>query len=66
MNIKVNGKETVLNNQATVTDLAQQLQLPEKGVAIAVNNKMVPRTEWKSFVIHENDSLVVIKAACGG
>ena len=39
---------------------------PEKGIAIAVNNRMVPRIEWEKCVLHPNDSLVVIKAACGG
>ncbi|KAB5204631.1 sulfur carrier protein ThiS, partial [Bacteroides thetaiotaomicron] len=33
---------------------------------IAVNNKMIPRSEWEKFALQENDNLVVIKAACGG
>ena len=45
---------------------AAQLELPVQGIAIAVNNKMIPRTEWERFMLHENDSLVIIKAACGG
>ena len=66
MNIKVNGKEKALSEGASIAHLAHELQLPEKGVAIAVNNKMIPRPEWESFTIKENDSLIVIKAACGG
>jgi hypothetical protein len=27
---------------------------------------MIPRTEWERFSLHENDNLVIIKAACGG
>ena len=30
------------------------------------DNRMVPRIEWEKCVLHPNDSLVVIKAACGG
>ena len=33
---------------------------------LAVNNKMVPRTQWADFQLKENDALIVIKAACGG
>ncbi len=51
---------------STLTQLTAQLGLPVQGIAIAVNNKMIPRTEWERFMLHENDNLVIIKAACGG
>ena len=51
---------------STLTQLTAQLELPVQGIAIAVNNKMIPRTEWERFSLHENDNLVIIKAACGG
>ena len=66
MKVLVNNKETNLTEGNHITDLVSQLQLPTQGVAIAVNNRMVPRTEWGNHILQENDSLVVIKAACGG
>lgn len=66
MKLTVNSKETEVKDGYTVAELATRLALPEKGVAIAVNNKMTPRTEWAERVLQPNDSLVVIKAACGG
>ena len=66
MNIKVNNKSLECPETSTLAQLSEQLQWTEKGIAVAVNNRMVPRTEWAQFVIKENDSLVVIKAACGG
>lgn len=66
MKISVNNKETEIANGDTLADLAAQLELPAQGVAIAVNNKMVPRTQWNDTILNENDSLVIIKAACGG
>lgn len=66
MKLTVNSKETEVKDGCTVAQLAAQLALPEKGVAIAVNNKMIPRTEWAERVLQSNDSLVIIKAACGG
>lgn len=66
MNIKVNNKSLECPETSTLAQLLEQLQWPEKGIAVAVNNRLVPRTEWTQFVIKENDSLVVIKAACGG
>lgn len=65
MKVQVNNKD-VETTAANLTLLTEELQLPPAGIAIAVNNKMVPRTEWDTFALHENDHLVIIKAACGG
>lgn len=66
MKVLVNNKEVEIADRSTITRLTQFLQLPDKGVAIAVNNKMAPRTEWDNFILQENDHIVIIKAACGG
>ena len=42
------------------------LQLPDKGVAVAVNNAMVPRAEWAARTVQEGDDIVILKAFCGG
>ncbi|MCI5743098.1 sulfur carrier protein ThiS [Phocaeicola faecicola] len=65
MKVLVNNKETELNG-STVADLVRELALPEKGVAIALQNRIVPRTQWEQQPLQEGDSLVIIKAACGG
>ena len=66
MKVQVNNKEMETHPNSTLIQLASQLELPLVGVAIAVNNQMIPRTEWESLSLRENDNLVVIKAACGG
>ena len=66
MKLTVNSKETEVKDGCTVAELSTFLTLPEKGIAIAVNNRMVPRIEWRNVCYTPNDSLVVIKAACGG
>lgn len=55
-----------LSSQASLQQLAETLQMPDKGVAVAVNNQMIPRTKWSETILQENDQVVVIKAACGG
>lgn len=66
MKLIVNNKETEVKDGCTVAELALQLTLPDKGIAIAANNKMIPRSEWTDKVLQSGDNLVVIKAACGG
>lgn len=65
MNVTVNNKP-VETGASTLKELAVQLELPEKGVAVAVSNKMVPRSEWEDFAITEGVSIIVIRASCGG
>lgn len=65
MHISINNKQTE-TSASTLAQLAQELNLPERGVAVALANKMVPRTLWDETSITEGDNVVVIKAACGG
>lgn len=65
MNVIINGKPADVK-AANLKELAAELGLPEKGVAVAVSNKMVPRTEWENTALSANDNVVIIKAACGG
>lgn len=64
--------ELTVNNQIVKTTaeklsaLAMELALPEKGVAIAVNNRMIPHAEWETFTLEEGMKVIIIKAACGG
>lgn len=66
MNIEVNGKPMEVAEGTTLQNIVETLQLPERGVAAAVNNKMIPRTEWNSTEIENGAKIVIIKAACGG
>ena len=66
MQIIVNNKTMELAEESTLSTLAETLRLPEKGVAVAVNNQMIPREEWSAMRLQEQAQVVVIKAACGG
>ncbi len=65
MKVAINNKE-VETNSTTLSQLVDELSLPMQGIAIAVNNRMVPRTEWTNYALNEGASIVIIKAACGG
>lgn len=61
-----------INNEEKLTDvesidqLAVKLQLPARGVALAVNNRVIPRTNWADTAVCEGDKVTIIKAAYGG
>ena len=65
MKVNINNKET--ETQAlNVKQLAEELNLPAKGVAIAISNSMVLRNDWEQTPIAEGAVIVIIKAFCGG
>lgn len=66
MKIILNSKEQIVEEGISVDGLASLLGLPQGGVAIAVNNRIVKRDEWRDTLLKENDSVIIIKAACGG
>ncbi|MBP9999025.1 MAG: sulfur carrier protein ThiS [Bacteroidales bacterium] len=60
------NKQESHTEAATVSELAISLDLPERGVAVAVNNRIVPKAEWSSTALREDDQVTIIKAAFGG
>lgn len=65
MKVTINNKET--ETQAlTLQQLADELCLAPAGVAVAVANKMVPRSSWADTPLQEGANIVIIRAACGG
>ena len=66
MLIKINNKAVKFHGN-TVHDLIMEKGLSEKGsLAIAVNDIVIPKTEWYGHKIKENDIIIIIKPAQGG
>ena len=55
------------NTSHTEADaLAREMNLPDRGVAMALGTQMVQRNQWAETTLKEDDSVIIIKAACGG
>lgn len=65
MNIYINSKAAT-TAATNMLELSQELNLPERGVAMALGAQMVQRDAWASTPLKEGDSVIVIKAVCGG
>ena len=65
MKVSINNKQHE-THAANLQELATQLQLPQKGVAIAIDNQLKPRSSWGDTILQEGASITIIKAACGG
>ena len=65
MNVQINNQDRQTEAR-NLQDLAIELQLPQKGVAVAIDNQMIPRGRWAQTALQEGARIVIIKAACGG
>lgn len=37
-----------------------------RGIALAVNNQVVPKSRWEAFPLQKNDKVILIRATQGG
>ena len=66
MTITVNGEPRQLPEEHTVAALLAELKLDPVGVDVAINMKVVPRSEHPHRKISSGDRVDVIRAVGGG
>jgi len=67
MTVFVNDQVQDLKTQFTLIALLSQLSLDaQKGIAVAVNNTVVPKKNWTSYLLSEQDKVTIIRASQGG
>lgn len=68
MNVFVNGKIQTVQADHTVLDIVETVcgsPVPS-GVAVALNSMVVPRRQWGSTTLENDDSLEILWASSGG
>jgi sulfur carrier protein len=65
MNVTVNGKDVQLEENATVATLLDTLGFPEKGIAVALDWAVLPRSEWDRE-LPDGAKVEVVTAVQGG
>jgi sulfur carrier protein len=68
MRVVLNGSEAELTDGATVQSAIEALDLPAagRGVAVAVDAEVVPRTEWDTHELTDGAQVEVLRAIQGG
>ncbi|WP_419923836.1 sulfur carrier protein ThiS [Candidatus Poriferisocius sp.] len=62
MIVIVNGEAREVSPDCTVGRLAPD----QRGVAVAVNREIVPRSRWSEALLAEGDRIEILEAAKGG
>lgn len=68
MKIEINGKQHELSAGATVVQALALIGLSadQSGVAVALNDKVIPRSRWSEQELAEGARIEVVTAAQGG
>lgn len=67
MNIQFNQSPLCVEEDITIKKLLLQKGLDrQQGIAVALNNRVVPKEKWEHTVLQENDMLLLIGASYGG
>ena len=66
MNILINGDNQQFDDDLTAAQLVEKLGLQGKRIAMEVNQEIVPRSNYDSCQLSENDRVEIINAVGGG
>lgn len=66
MTIDINGKHTTTNSDVLHDVLLEHFGKIPGGVAAAVNNEVIPKSEWENHRLSETDKILIITATQGG
>ncbi len=66
MNVTVNGAARELTPGTTLAQVVAELTSAAAGVAVAVNDTVVPRGAWTATVLADHDRVEVLTAVQGG
>lgn len=67
MEITVNQAPQTVSEHTTLHTLVDQiLGDKQKGIAVAVNDQVIGKTQWASTLLQANDHILIIKATQGG
>ncbi|MFO7940510.1 MAG: sulfur carrier protein ThiS [Bacteroidales bacterium] len=67
MEILINNQLYTMPAASSLDNVLNVLSIHEhSGIAMAVNEVVVPKSQWAQHVLTENDKVLIIRAAQGG
>jgi thiamine biosynthesis protein ThiS len=67
MTITINNKPYKIDEECNLIGILNKVQITNQfGIALAVNNVVIPKTEWEKYTVKDKDTILVINAIFGG
>ena len=67
MEVIINNQTREIPEETTLDALIQLLEMEHaKGMAVAINKKVVPKRQWRATRLNSRDEVLLIRASQGG
>lgn len=68
MELKINNQTKQFATDTLTVQALLDLEIPEKqnGIALAINNTVIPKSNWNTHLIKETDDILIISETQGG
>ena len=66
IHLHVNGQAAAMADGSTVASLVDRMGRDRRGIAVAVNETVVPRGLWETTRVCDGDRVEILTAAQGG
>lgn len=66
MNLTINGETEQLDDGLTLAQLVAGRMRTDKGVAVAVDGAVAPRSTWSDMVLQDGQAVELLTAVQGG
>ncbi len=68
MELLLNQEKRHFDSESFTIQQLLDIEVPQKqkGIAVAVNNTVIPKSGWNSYHLNPNDQVLIISATQGG
>ncbi len=66
MHVIVNNQPKELAQDAVLKELLSSLEIATNGIAVAINNTVIPKSNWNVTKLSNDDIVTIIQATQGG
>ncbi|ROH96271.1 sulfur carrier protein ThiS [Chryseobacterium daecheongense] len=68
MELTINHTRKTFNELPETLEALMTIEAPgkKKGIAVALNNRIVPQSDWAATFLKDQDSILIITATQGG
>jgi sulfur carrier protein len=66
MKVIINGQDKILEDNLSLKEIIQNLNIEDKVMACAVNMDIVKKESWSSYIPKDNDTIELLNFVGGG
>lgn len=64
--IHLNEKPLEVDKNINISNLLSQINYPEVGIAVAINQEIISKSNWSKQSLNSGDKVLIIQATQGG